>query len=155
MRKADRNYLNTAKLPWRDCHRKSNSWKKILSVLYNCANPTKVRPYKVNIHNLGVEGNSKILLYLLLLKHLESVFVVKRGIAAILLSLHSNNHTCWHGTFLCVDNTKILTTVSKYNATYVGLIRLFFDPLILISKLRFCIIYFRPSSLACTICFLM
>jgi len=103
--------------------------------------------------NVRVEDNGKVLLYLLLLTYLESLFLVKRSIVAILLPLHLNKHNCRHRTFLSVDNTKIKTNVSNCNKTYVRLIRLYFDPSILISKLRFCIIYFPPNGLACTICF--
>jgi len=103
--------------------------------------------------NVRVEDNGKVLLYLLLLTYLESLFLVKRSIVAVLLSLHLNKHNCRYRTFLCVDNTNIKINVSNRNITYVRLIRLYFDPSILISKLRFCIIYFPPSGLACTICF--
>jgi len=103
--------------------------------------------------NVGVEENGNVLFYPLLLTYLESLFLVKRSIVAILLPLHLSKHNCGHETLLCVDNTKIKTNVSNCNTNYVRLIRLYFDPSILISKLRFCIIYFPPSGLACTICF--
>lgn len=51
--------------------------KEDITCFINFANRTKVRPCKVNIHNIGVEGNGKILLHLLLFRYLESFFVVK------------------------------------------------------------------------------